>query len=134
MSSDAVVSASFYGEIEGKTTLRPRKRVLELTVALDESSQSVEAAGTSTRLRAVARCEDGTTEDVSCQADWRLVPDPDYHSPREIEGCGLYHHLDARAERAQTEALRTERIVVEARYGGVQSRTTLQLPRRAVQN
>lgn len=130
MSSDAVVNASFFGELEGKTTLRPRKRVRELIVTLDESSQSVESVGSRTRLKAVAHCEDGTSQDVSCQADWKLLPDPDFNSPREIGGCGLYHQLDVRAERAQTEALRTERIVVDVQYSNAHSRTTLQLPRR----
>lgn len=71
--SDIQVSANFLEEGEGFETYRIRKPLRSLYIRLADSSP---AADTSEYLqvRLTATCEDGTTNDVSCQGEWDIDP------------------------------------------------------------
>lgn len=70
MSSDVEITADFLAIKSGRRTLSARKPLRSLEIAISEETLVVDNHGL-LRLKAKVTCEDGTSEDVTCQADWK---------------------------------------------------------------
>ena len=116
MHSDVTVVGSFLGELEVSQVYAVRKAIRSIKVGIDESSQGLEVSEF-VKLKAIARCEDGSETDVTCQVTWQSDPEA-----TRISGCGYLHLLTPRP--FHEGATR-----VTASYGGVTRQERIELPR-----
>jgi hypothetical protein len=115
--ADVGVEADWMGARKGTRVIRLRKALTRLDVRLAPASVG-SAHSEYLKFEAIASCEDGTKDDVSCAADWET----DSNDVKQT-GCGHLHLLEA-TRKDDTQ------IKVAARYGNLTSVSALNIPAR----
>jgi len=100
--SDVTVSVRFLDEFESQSTLRVRKKIASLSVTGQEHFSQTHRYEF-TELRLIAKCEDGTEQEVSCQANWSADPRSGHFST-----CGYFT--------PSVESLKEGRALIQAHY------------------
>ena len=102
--SEITVSARFLDEFETQTRYRIEKKIQSLLVS-GEEHYSNEHRYEVTQFHLIAKCQDGTEQEVSCQADWSTQPEMGSFSV-----CGYFT--------PSAESLKQGSAVIQARYAG----------------
>jgi hypothetical protein len=68
--SDVIVTGDFIGEHSRSRVVSIRKPIQKLEVFPDAAFNAVAQTSGWIQLKVIARCEDGTSANVTCQADW----------------------------------------------------------------
>ena len=102
--SDVTVAARFLDEFETQSTLKFRKKIDSLVVTGKEHFSETHRYEF-TELRLIAKCEDGSEQEVSCQAEWTANP-----RSGGFSSCGYFS--------PSVESLKEGRALIEARYAG----------------
>lgn len=117
--SDVEVAADFLGEHQATLRLHLRKPLRSLSLELADADATA-ARAEFIRFKVIAQCEDGSSADVTCQADWALGPPTAGENPTgELTGCGELRRASSRVTHAR----------VTASYGGLTVSRDLELPR-----
>lgn len=118
--SDIYITANFFDQTEGKFVLQLRKPLREIKIQVADSAQSFDQ-DEHVELKLSAYCQDGSSEEVSCQASWKVDP-----SDGKVLGCGYFH--------LSPKALKKREAIVRASYGGSQISQKILLPPRVLRN
>ncbi len=112
--SDVSLTGTFLGELVATHTLKYRKPLARLEVRVASRAEGASSTTDTVELEVIAHCEDGTSSNISCQADWKTA------SPGRIRRCGVY----------EPEKNPPQSIDVTVTYGNLTVNRTLKMPRR----
>lgn len=112
--SDVEVNARFFDDAEAKRVIPLLKDLRSIELERGDPADAKDHSEF-VKLRLVAHCADGTTSDVTCQADWKIST-----AGLEMRGCGTIHRLGPASQ-----------ALVSVSYGGLEATRAIELPLRS---